>query len=269
MDAGYERLTAWFTEAGPCLLAFSGGVDSSLLLAAAKDALGDQVLAVTAASPLHPRAETEQAAALAAGLHARHRVVELDELVHPLIRANPPDRCYHCKRLRFAAMLELAEQEGLALVVEGSNQDDLGDYRPGLKAKDELGIRSPLLDLSIGKAEIRRLAKARGLPTWDRPTAACLASRVPYGQELTPAKLGRVAAAEAALAAFGLGQLRVRDHGSVARLELSADRLPEAIAEPLRTRVLEAVRAAGYAYVTIDLAGYRTGALNEVLERDD
>ncbi len=268
MDTDYDRLKAWFAELGPCLVAYSGGVDSSLLLAAAHDALGEATLAVTAASPLHPATETAEAKALAVRLGARHVSVELDELAHPLVRANPPDRCYHCKRLRFEALLALAQDEGLAAVVDGSNADDLGDYRPGLKAKQELGVRSPLMELSIGKAAIRRMAKQRGLPTWDRPAAACLASRIPYGRSLSRDKLARVAEAEAALAALGLGQYRVRDHGSVARIELTDDKLAEALADPLRTRLLEAVRAAGYDYVAVDLAGYRTGSLNEVLPED-
>jgi pyridinium-3,5-biscarboxylic acid mononucleotide sulfurtransferase len=267
MDPTYERLTALLRGIGGTVVAFSGGVDSTLLMAAAHDALGERALAVTAASRTYSGEELERARQLARLVGARHEVVETHELDSPAYRANPPDRCYHCKRELFTALRAIAAREGLAAVVDGNNTDDLGDFRPGSRAASEAGVRSPFVELSLGKADVRRLARERGLPNADLPANACLASRVPYGVEITAARLERIGQAERALRALGFALLRVRDHGDVARVEVEPARLAEALAPGVRERIVAACRDAGYLYVCVDLEGYRTGSMNEALPR--
>jgi uncharacterized protein len=250
------------------VVAFSGGVDSTLLLAQCLAVLGrDNVLAVTVEAAIHPSVEQGQAARLAAQLGARHRVVGFDALSDPELRANSPQRCYFCKRQIMALMRAIADAEGLAHVVHGANVDDIGDFRPGMRAAIEAGARAPLQDAGLTKADIRALSKEMGLPTWDAPSMACLASRFPYGTPLTEEGLQRVDAAEAFLRqAFGIRQLRVRDHLPVARIEVLATDFPVLIAAKARTRIVSRFKELGYAYVALDLAGFRSGSLNEVLE---
>ena len=248
------------------LVAFSGGVDSTFLLSAALDALGDRVLAVTARSPSVPRRELREAVDLADRLGARHRIVETDEFADPTFRSNPPDRCYHCKRELFGTLIELARAEGLQHVIEGSNLDDADDYRPGSRAIVELGVLSPMTEVGLDKAEIRALSRDKGLPTWSKPAMACLASRVPYGEELSEERMQRIERAEEALFDLGYRQLRVRDHGTVARIELEPAAIEDLARPDNRDAIVTALKEAGYLYVALDLVGYRTGSMNEDLE---
>lgn len=249
-------------------VAYSGGTDSAFLLATCIDELGqDRVLAITADSALTPRAEMTDARALVAELGARHLVLPSDDLAIPGIVANPPDRCYHCKFNRFEALVELAHTEGLAHLVHGENADDVGDYRPGSRAAEELGVRAPLREAGLTKADIRTLSRQRGLPTWDKPANACLASRFPYGTRLTTEGLARVEAAEIALRqAWNLRQIRVRDHHPVARVEAQPGEISRLALPENRTLAVQALRDLGYRYVTLDLGGYRMGSLNDDLE---
>jgi len=253
---------------GEVAVAYSGGTDSSYLLAVSLDVLGpDAVLALTADSPLTPRTELDEARTLASRLGVRHMVLAHDDLAHEEIVANPPDRCYHCKFTRFDRLLTVARGEGIVHLLHGENADDLGDYRPGSRAAEELGVRAPLREVGLTKAEVRTLSKKRGLSTWDKPAYACLASRFPYGTRLTREALARVEAAEEAVRHIvGLRQLRVRDHYPVARLEVAPSRITEVAAPASRIGVVEALRELGYRYVALDLEGYRMGSLNDELE---
>jgi uncharacterized protein len=247
------------------LVAFSGGVDSTYLLYAAGSALGAKnVLAVTAASPLHPPAETAAARALAARLAIRHLVIQTDELSREEISSNPPDRCYHCKKSLFERLAVLAAEHELAYVVDGSNRDDLRDYRPGAKALSETGTRSPLQEAGLTKAEIRLLSRRLGLPTWNKPSAACLASRFPYGERLEAQKLNQVARGEQFLQQLGLrGETRVRVHGNTARIEVPAAEFPLLLEH--RTQIAAYFHHLGFLYVTLDLDGFQSGSMNRTL----
>jgi len=261
----FDDLIHLLKKLGSVVVAFSGGVDSSFLLYAAHKALGDRAIAVLGTSPIHPKWEHQQAIDLARQLGVRLIGVETTEMQNEAFTSNPPNRCYICKKAIMGTLRELAEKEGFAHVIEGSNVDDLGDFRPGMDALKELGIHSPLLEVGLTKKEIRTLSKEIGLPTWDRPSMACLASRIPYGREITTQKLARVAVTELTLRDLGFDQLRVRDHGEIARIELKPDDIARAADERTRTAIIKAGESAGYTYVCLDLKGYRTGAMNEVL----
>lgn len=264
-EAKLERLRASLREIGSAAVAFSSGVDSTFLLHVAHEELGERVVAATIRSHTFPKRELDEAAAFCRAEGVRHVVIESEELDVPGFVENPPDRCYHCKRELFSKLLAFARENGLAAVLEGSNLDDDGDYRPGRRAIQELGIVSPLHEVGLTKAEIRALSRDMGLPTSDKPSFACLASRFPYGERITAVALERVEKAEQWLLGAGLGlrQLRVRSHGDLARIEVPPDAIPRLAARA--AEIDAAFKELGFAYVALDLRGYRTGSMNEVL----
>jgi uncharacterized protein len=265
-DEKYKRLEEIFHSMGRVLVAYSGGVDSSLLLKVAREVLGDEnVLAVTALSPLYPEREVSNAKKVAQSLGARHRLIESNELEIEGFSNNPPNRCYYCKKELFEKMLHLAAGEGIRFVVEGSTLDDEKDHRPGRMAVRELGIRSPLLEARFTKREIRELSQTLDLPTWDKPSFACLASRFPYGKEITAEELKRVAGAEDFLFGLGFKQVRVRHYGRLARIEIFQEEMGRLMEAPLRENVVKRLKEMGYTYITLDLQGFRSGSMNEVL----
>ncbi len=245
------------------VVAFSGGVDSTFLLKMCHDVLGERVLAVTADSPIHPAHEMGDAVKIAESLRVKHLVVRTTEMQNPLFTANSPDRCYRCKMELFQAMKEIAVANRVLNIVEGSNLDDLGDYRPGARAADEMGVRRPLQEAGLTKAEIRAISKEMGLPTWNKPSLACLASRIPYGTPITPEALASIDAAEAFICSLGIAQVRVRHYGQTARIEVEPGDIETLVREANRQHIVDHLKELGYLHVTIDLAGYCTGSLNE------
>lgn len=246
------------------VVAFSGGVDSTLLLTVARKVLGEGVLAVTAESETTAGHEMREAVRLAAELGVRHLVIASDELKDPEFVKNQADRCYRCKRGRFSAIAEIAKQNGPAFVVDGSNTDDLGDFRPGMKAIEELGVRSPLLEAGFSKADIRLLSRKLGLSTWDKPPYACLATRIPCGSPITAEKLKRIDACEDLLREMSISrQVRVRDYGDTARIELAAKDIAKLARSGTRERVSAFFKELGFRFVTLDLEGYSMGSTNK------
>jgi uncharacterized protein len=266
-QADFDQLKDFLATLGKLVVAFSGGVDSSLLTAAAHDVLGENVLAVTACSATYPTAERERAISLAKQLGVRHSMIATTEMSDPRFRHNPPERCYFCKGELFGLLAKLAAEQK-AMVVDGTNRDDSLDFRPGRKAAQENGVRSPFAELGFGKTEIRAMARHRGLPNWNLPACACLASRIPYGEEITPERLDRIAMAETAIKAAGFQQVRVRDHGIIARIEIAPEEFPRAISQEMRNRLSEACKKSGYRFVCLDIDGYRVGSMNELLPPD-
>jgi len=261
-----KKLKEIFQSMGRALVAFSGGVDSTLLLKVAQDTLGDNnILAVTAHSPLYPDRELAGVKKLIQTLGARHRLIESNELEIPGFSENPPNRCYYCKEKLFRELLEIAKEESIPFIVEGSTLDDDRDHRPGRMAVQELGIRSPLKEASFTKIEVRELSKELGLPTWDKPSFACLASRFPYGEEITEQGLRMVDQAEDFLFGLGFKQVRVRHYGSLARIEILNEEMSRLMNGSLREKVVSYLKGVGYRYITLDLQGFRSGSMNEVL----
>lgn len=265
----YKNLCQEISGYGKVMVAYSGGVDSTLLLRVALDCLGrDNVLAVTSQTPLIPESDMKAAQETAASMGAQHRIITVNNLENENIASNPPNRCYHCKLHLYTLLEQLARQEGYSVIVEGSNVSDLGDYRPGFEALKQFElVRSPLLANGLDKSEVRQLARKLGLENWDRPSNACLASRFPYGEHLTVEKLTAVSRAETELAAMGLTGIRVRYHGPVARIEMPPGDIDRIVKPGMRAAVSQAVKRYGFTYVSLDLDGYVQGSLNKELQR--
>lgn len=266
MAGNYDKLKTILQEMGNIVIAYSGGVDSTLLAKMAKDILGDRAVCVIASSETYPSSEIDEGVRLARELGLNLVKIGTDELENESFVQNTPERCYFCKSELFSRLIEIAEDRGIVWVADGANADDVNDYRPGSRAGAELGVRSPLREAGLTKDDIRRLSRELGLPTWDKPAFACLASRIPYGTRIRKDILLRLEAAEAFLRELGFGQVRVRHHDTIARLELDATDLPRAVEPSNRERIVRKFEELGYLYITLDLAGYRMGSMNKVLE---
>lgn len=265
LKAKYEKLNNYLSGKQPLAVAFSAGVDSTFLLKAAHDVLGDGVVAVTAKPYSFPDREYAEAEAFCKAEGIRQLTARVNEFEIEGYSQNPPNRCYLCKKTLFSRIMELAKEAGAQYIAEGSNMDDLGDYRPGLQAIKELQVLSPLREAGLYKQDIRDLSRQLGLPTWEKPSYACLATRFVYGEEITPEKIGMVDRAEQLLLDLGFRQMRVRVHGDLARIEVPEQELARLMSDEVRTKVYDSLQEYGFRYISADLKGYRTGSMNEVL----
>jgi uncharacterized protein len=267
IDDKYRRLLDVIAAQGSAAVAFSGGVDSSFLCHAAEAALGKRAIAVTIVSPMLPQSEIDCAADIAKRVGIEHILVE-EEGIDEEVAANPKDRCYFCKKIEFGNILKAARERGINAVLDGSNMDDLGDYRPGLKALEELKIVSPLREAGIHKAEVRELSKRFNLPTWDKPAFACLASRIPYGERIDREKLSRIEKAEDALRSVGFRQFRVRSHENIARIEVAPEERKRFFDEKILDDISRALKSYGFLYVALELEGYVMGNMNRAIAQE-
>jgi len=267
MEDKVDRLKNRLIEFKSAVIAFSGGVDSTFLARIAKDVYGDNLLLITATSSTYPFYELEEAKSLAGLLGIKHKIINSEELDIPGYSDNPPDRCYYCKSELFDKINFIASQEGYEVVFDGSNADDLSDFRPGMKAKHEKGVKSPLADSGFTKSDIRHFSGILNLPTASKQSYACLTSRFPYGEKITKEKLERVGNAEFEIRKLGFSQFRIRSHDNLARLEFIPSEMDKAWS--IKSQLTEIIKKSGFSYITLDLTGYRTGSMNEVLNETD
>jgi len=269
LDVKLERLHSLLTDMGGVVIGYSGGVDSTMLAAVAKKILGDRALCVLASSETYPASEVREALETAAKLGIGVIRIDTDELKNDAFAANTPDRCYFCKTELFGKLIEIGKDHGIRWVADGANLDDLDDYRPGSRAAAQLGVRSPLREAGLTKNDIREISKRMDLPTWNKPSFACLSSRIPYGTRIEPDVLLRLEAAERFMKELGFRQVRVRHHGDIARIEVEPEEIVRAASPEIRKQVTEKFKELRYLYITLDLGGYRMGSMNAVLKREN
>jgi uncharacterized protein len=268
IEQKWDRLRTLLRDIKCAVLAYSGGVDSSLLLRAAAEVMGHRLIAVTAVSETYPAGELEAAQEFARTLGVTHRILHTQELAAEEFARNSPERCYFCKKELYGKLKKIAETEGISCILDGSNADDLDDYRPGRKAAEEFSVRSPLVEAGLSKSDVRELARFLNLPVWDKPSLACLSSRIPYGTRITPDIIETIQTAEHHLRVLGFGQVRVRHHGEIARIEIDREAFRQLLSDDAIEKITAALRGLGYIYVCLDLEGYRTGSMNAALDRE-